>query len=224
MRELITETSEQENAIISERFEKLEKSFESIVTDSDFTGFRTNLADFVQKIIDNSTVLNTKLSYTTERIEHILTTIENLDNSEEFDKVLNTVNQNAGENLDKILADIENLKTRISEEIGSNSKTYFDDLSIKIANIISEISDVKSNLEEKCDNVSEDISQNVSTAFASTKISMENVIVAMNNLNDMLKEQSEKNAETILANIDELNGKVDEFSTDIVDELRSLFL
>lgn len=223
LRELITETSEQENAIISERFEKLEKSFESIVTDSDFTGFRTNLADFVQKIIDNSTVLNTKLSYTTERIEHILTTIENLDNSEEFDKVLNTVNQNAGENLDKILADIENLKTRISEEIGSNSKTYFDDLSIKIANIISEISDVKSNLEEKCDNVSEDISQNVSSAFASTKISMENVIVAMNNLNDMLKEQSEKNAETILANIDELNGKVDEFSTDIVDELRSSF-
>lgn len=223
LRELITETSEQENAIISERFEKLEKSFESIVTDSDFTGFRTNLADFVQKIIDNSTVLNTKLSYTTERIEHILTTIENLDNSEEFDKVLNTVNQNAGENLDKILADIENLKTRISEEIGSNSKTYFDDLSIKIANIISEISDVKSNLEEKCDNVSEGISQNVSTAFASTKISMENVIVAMNNLNDMLKEQSEKNAETILANIDELNGKVDEFSTDIVDELRSSF-
>ena len=223
LRELITETSEQENAIISERFEKLEKSFESIVTDSDFTGFRTNLADFVQKIIDNSTVLNTKLSYTTERIEHILTTIENLDNSEEFDKVLNTVNQNAGENLDKILADIENLKTRISEEIGSNSKTYFNDLSIKIANIISEISDVKSNLEEKCDNVSEDISQNVSTAFASTKISMENVIVAMNNLNDMLKEQSEKNAETILANIDELNGKVDEFSTDIVDELRTSF-
>ena len=223
LRELITETSEQENAIISERFEKLEKSFESIVTDSDFTGFRTNLADFVQKIIDNSTVLNTKLSYTTERIEHILTTIENLDNSEDFDKVLNTVNQNAGENLDKILADIENLKTRISEEIGSNSKTYFDDLSIKIANIISEISDVKSNLEEKCENVSEDISQNVSTAFASTKISMENVIVAMNNLNDMLKEQSEKNAETILANIDELNGKVDEFSTDIVDELRSSF-
>lgn len=223
LRELIIETSEQENAIISERFEKLEKSFESIVTDSDFTGFRTNLADFVQKIIDNSTVLNTKLSYTTERIEHILTTIENLDNSEEFDKVLNTVNKNAGENLDKILADIENLKTRISEEISSNSKTYFDDLSIKIANIISEISDVKSNLEEKCDNVSEDISQNVSTAFASTKISMENVIVAMNNLNDMLKEQSEKNAETILANIDELNGKVDEFSTDIVDELRSSF-
>lgn len=223
LRELITETSEQENAIISERFEKLEKSFESIVTDSDFTGFRTNLADFVQKIIDNSTVLNSKLSYTTERIEHILTTIENLDNSEEFDKVLNTVNQNAGENLDKILADIENLKTRISEEISSNSKTYFDDLSIKIANIISEISDVKSNLEEKCDNVSEDISQNVSTAFASTKISMENVIVAMNNLNDMLKEQSEKNAETILANIDELNGKVDEFSTDIVDELRTSF-
>lgn len=223
LRELIIETSEQENAIISERFEKLEKSFESIVTDSDFTGFRTNLADFVQKIIDNSTVLNTKLSYTTERIEHILTTIENLDNSEEFDKVLNTVNQNAGENLDKILADIENLKTRISEEIGSNSKTYFDDLSIKIANIISEISDVKSNLEEKCENVSEDISQNVSTAFASTKISMENVIVAMNNLNDMLKEQSEKNAETILANIDELNGKVDEFSTDIVDELRTSF-
>ena len=41
----------------------------------------------------------------------------------------------------------------------------------------------------------------------------------MNNLNDMLKEQSEKNAETILANIDELNGKVDEFSTDIVDEM-----
>ncbi len=223
LRELITEASEQENAIISERFEKLEKSFESIVTDSDFTGFRTNLADFVQKIIDNSTVLNTKLSYTTERIEHILTTIENLDNSEEFDKVLNTVNQNAGQNLDKILADIENLKTRISEEIDSNSKTYFDDLSIKIANIISEISDVKSNLEEKCDNVSEDISQNVSSAFASTKISMENVIVAMNNLNDMLKEQSEKNAETILANIDELNGKVDEFSTDIVDELRSSF-
>lgn len=223
LRELITETSEQENAIISERFEKLEKSFESIVTDSDFTGFRTNLADFVQKIIDNSTVLNTKLSYTTERIEHILTTIENLDNSEEFDKVLNTVNQNAGENLDRILADIENLKTRISEEISSNSKTYFDDLSIKIANIISEISDVKSNLEEKCENVSEDISQNVSTAFASTKISMENVIVAMNNLNDMLKEQSEKNAETILANIDELNGKVDEFSTDIVDELRTSF-
>ncbi len=221
LRELITETSEQENAIISERFEKLENSFESIVTDSDFAGFRKNLADFVQKIIDNSSVLNDELSYTTERIEHILTTIKNLDYSEEFDKVLSTVNQNASENLDKILADIEGLKSKIADEINSNSKTYFDDLNIQIANLISEVNDVKSDLDEKFNSVSEDISQNVSTAFASTKISMENVIVAMNNLNDMLKEKSEKNAETILANIDELNGKVDEFSTNITDELKT---
>lgn len=65
----------------------LQKSLSTIVTDSDFAGFKSDLADFVQKIIDNSSALNNSLSYSTERIESILATINSLDFRDDFAQI-----------------------------------------------------------------------------------------------------------------------------------------
>ena len=70
---------------INKKFQVFENSLENIVTDSDFSGFKSDLADFVQKIIDNSTALNNSLSYSTERIESILSTINSLDYKKDFE-------------------------------------------------------------------------------------------------------------------------------------------
>lgn len=51
------ETSSQSSDVISEKFKSFESSLENIVTDSDFAGFKSDLADFVQKIIDNSSAI-----------------------------------------------------------------------------------------------------------------------------------------------------------------------
>ena len=122
-------------------------------------------------------------------------------------KVLQDISEHTSQDIfGKISEEIASGQSEISENISSNTKAAFDDLSIALANLISEVNDVKFDLVQKNDTVAE----NVSTAFASVKLSLENILTAIGALNKNLVNNSDKSAETILANVDELCGKIDE--------------
>ena len=76
----------------SKEFEKLEKRLENIVTESDFSNFRADLADFVQKIIDNSSALNSELSFNSERILDSINSIDSSELKEDLSQVKNILN------------------------------------------------------------------------------------------------------------------------------------
>lgn len=71
IKDVVISNNEKFSIEVSEKFKKLENDFDKIVTEVDFAEFRTNLSDFVQKIIDNSAALNTQLSFGTEKLESI---------------------------------------------------------------------------------------------------------------------------------------------------------
>ena len=204
--------------VVENRFKSTDKklkTLENVVTETNFSDFRKDLADFVQKIIDNDTALNTELSYNTEKIEHILTNMNSADCkytvvSDKLDELKNLYGEKSVENCESIISDINDLK---SELVKADIKLNFDGLNVAIANVISEVNDIKSEMLQKHDNISED----VSTAFASVKLSLENIVAATNSFNDSVKNESNKSAETILANIDEIFGKVDELKENLND-------
>ena len=135
-------------------FENLQKSFSAIVTDTDFAGFKSDLADFIQKIIDNSTALNNELSYSTERIENILTTVRSLDFRDDFENVVLKINelkdlfeQNSNINYTNISSEITSLSDRLNSS--------FDNLDIRRQEIYgslkSDIEKIAGNLQSVID-------------------------------------------------------------------------
>ena len=192
---------------------------ENVVTEANFSDFRKDLADFVQKIIDNDASLNAELSFNNEKIEHILTNLNSFDCAHDevsgkLDELKALYDEKSVENCANIINDIKELR---EELVKADLKLNFDGLNVAIANVISEVNDIKNEMLQKHDNVSED----VSTAFASVKLSLENIVSATNSLNDSVKNEANKSAETILANIDELCGKIDELKADL-DETTEL--
>lgn len=139
LREFVGENSAQENALISERFEKLEKDFQTVVTESDFADFRKDLGDFVQKIIDNSAVLNLDLSHNTEKLDEILSLINTMDGN--FEKVQSFVEQGLNEFSQKISSEVKEHTNLFNQ----NSKQNYE-------NIIGEINTLKAQLDLGLDN------------------------------------------------------------------------
>ncbi len=160
LREFIGESTAQSNAIVTERFEKLENSFETIVTDTDFAGFKKDLADFVQKIIDNSTALNNDLSYSAERIESIFTKIKSLDYKDDFEKVLSAIEQNSG----NVVSDITDFREEFKQTVASNLENS--------ARVVEDISDVSAKLSGLEISVAESAREN----FESVKVLFDDLV------------------------------------------------
>ena len=82
-----------DNNVLSDKFSTLEEKFDTIISSDDFSSFKTDLADFVQKIIDNCSALNYELSSNKQNIENILNQIKSLDFSDNFQNITYKINE-----------------------------------------------------------------------------------------------------------------------------------
>ncbi|MBE7709987.1 MAG: hypothetical protein E7Z93_06030 [Cyanobacteria bacterium SIG32] len=101
---------------IREQLDKLNSVLSSVVTENDFAGFRHDLADFIQKIIDNSASLNSNLDMNKEVLQNLIADIEKLDIHKDLDllsAVLNELKSNAEINSDKIVNEISMLSSKV---------------------------------------------------------------------------------------------------------------
>lgn len=141
LKTVVSDTYVQSTGIISDKFKSLENAFENIVTDSDFASFKADLADFVQRVIDNSSALNNSLSYSTERIENILATVNSLDFHDDFDSISDNFKE-----LHKAIADLTGSNSSVFENIQNSlsqivSDTDFLNFKQEITNYVSRIID-----------------------------------------------------------------------------------
>ena len=157
IKSVVIETSSQSSDVISEKFKSFESSLENIVTDSDFAGFKSDLADFVQKIIDNSSALNNSLSYSTERIESILATINSLDFrddfaqiNEKFSELRNLISSIDKTQNEKLNNWEEKLSTVLSEE---DFQEFKNEISNYVQDLINDSSLIKSDLKQNKDQI-----------------------------------------------------------------------
>ena len=152
LRNIISQSSSDLSSELGGKFETLENSFQNIVTGSDFKGFKQDLADFVQKIIDNSSALNSELSYSTERIENILTTVKSLDFRDDFENIVSRVND---------------LKDAFEEGAKLN-----------YTNLSSEIAGMTQNLDRSFENLDEKRQE----AYSTLKNGLDEILVNLSNL------------------------------------------
>ena len=112
----LTSSNEDVNRMVREQLDRLNSVLSDVVTENDFTGFRHDLADFVQKIIDNSSSLNENLNINKETLQNLITEVEKLDIHKDLENVSNALNEllsNGANNTDKIVNEINILSSKI---------------------------------------------------------------------------------------------------------------
>ena len=212
----------QNNKDLTERFDVLQNSFNSIVTEQDFAAFRQDLADFVQKIIDNSKALNSELSYSTERIESILESVKALDFRDDFENIiirLNEIKESFEEgskiNYTNLSSEISSLSSRINtsfENLDTASKELYSDLKTETSIILENLKNLielnpQSSIDELSSIVS-GISENVNAVKDSV---VSDVVLSVN-------ENSNSNYEAVKDYINELSGNISNLKTEF-DEI-----
>ncbi len=194
---------------ILKKLDNFETSLSSIVSDSDFAGFKNDLADFVQKIIDNSSALNSELSYSAERIENILTTVKALDFRDDFAGIESRINdlketfdEGSKVNYTNLSEQINTIKTLIDNGfsgVDTSRETVYNDLKNRINDIVSnlqtvinsnpqksidELSSVVLNLSENAAELRKNISTDIQGDYGDVKSSINAVALALQNVKE----------------------------------------
>lgn len=194
---------------VLKKLDDLEISLSTIVSDSDFAGFKSDLAEFVQKIIDNSTALNSELSYSAERIENILTTVKALDFRDDFVGIENRINDlkealDEGSkvnysNLSEQISTIKALLDRGFDDIDASRQSVYNDLKnnldVILLNIqtvlnsnpqksIDELSSLVENLSGVASDLRKDITSDIQGDYGDVKSSINAVAVTLQAVKD----------------------------------------
>ena len=145
-----------------EILENIEKQFQGIVTEDDFQNFKSDMAEFTQKVIDNSTVLNEELKAAFVRVENAVASIETEDYKVEFDKLSEqfsdklaelkeTFENSSSSNFESLSQKIEAVKVEAGVENLANSvndirASFENNSKMNYENLVSEINNLKSEI------------------------------------------------------------------------------
>ena len=187
------------------QFESFERAFSQILTTEDFSHFKGEFAEFIQKIVDNSNVLyensNSLKSQLNERAQEVQAKLADLLVNVQYLKDVSS--QNSYEFLDNVKQCVNDAV----EKLNSNSEINFGDLKGSFENIMSEIAEIKDDFAQKNDtNVF-----NISSGFDNIKVSLENIVSALHSMgatNESLSAVDEK--------INRLNDVISALSSDLL--------
>lgn len=117
--------------------------------------------------------------------------------------------------LNEVSSELHNISDEIKENINNNTTVNVDELKNNIRNIVTELSDIRTDFNQRYDaNVF-----NMSTGFDGVKSSLANIISSFNGLGAMFDEVSQKNFTNLSSNLDEISGRVDELKHVITELL-----
>lgn len=117
--------------------------------------------------------------------------------------------------LEQVSDKLHNISDEIKESINNNTVVDIEELKTGIRDIVTEISDVRTDFNQRYDaNVF-----NISNGFEGVKASFENIISSFNGMGSMFEEISQKNYTNISTNLDEISGRVDELKHVITEIL-----
>ncbi len=197
----------------SEEFQSLEKNLENILTEADFANFREDLRDFIQKIIDNSSALNSELSFSTERILDSVNSIDYSDLKDDLsvlrsclDDLKQVSYQESFDEINGLLAHIgENVQT-LRASIGADVQEHYGAIKVGLDELIVNLHDIKDDLSA----AAEDIKENSNNNYSALKDYVEEV---SSNMGSLLDSVSVLKTDTIIGRekLYEINEKIDKF-------------
>lgn len=214
----------------SGEFENLEKRLENIVTETDFANFREDLGDFVQKIIDNSSALNSELSFGTERVLDAVNSIDYSDLKDDLSELRNCLDdlkkisyQASFDELSGVLADVKN---RLDELKGVSYQASFDELSVMLGQIADNIHTLSASIGADVQENYGAVKDSLDTLVSNLQMVRDDVAVTV----DGIKENSNNNytalkdyVEEVSSNISSLMDSASVLKTDTVISREKLY-
>ena len=217
VKDLVSNSSEFSSNLIEDKFAGLKESFSNIVTEEDFTNFRSDFADFIQKILDNVTVAHFNSDTNKEKLFEIAEQIKLLDYSNDFAGVSARLDDIKNELLTDFKTNYDNIINSISlfkEELNKNISESSEDRNDKYNNINNELSDILLNVQLLKDLTSEkstEIFENISTDLHSS----------FDELRENINSGTRVDIENLKNLINDVSLKLEGFSTDFIQKYDS---
>ena len=215
LRENLTSSNENTKQIINEQLDKLNSVLSAVVTENDFTGFRHDLADFIQKIIDNTVSLNENLNVNKDVLHNLIKEIESLDINQNINTIANALDGlriNVSDNISLINTKIDNFSSKIDELSNQNLEDRINSLSENIYDSSESIKNMQSEVFEKLSKDNEELQEQLVNFNFDKKF--ENLSSAINDVHNTAID----NADKITTGLDNISFKIDSISTGTLEE------
>ncbi len=243
LRNNLMSASESNSLTIREELDKLSKILSAVVTENDFAGFRHDLADFVQKIIDNSSSLNDNLNLNKTVLEDLITKVENFDIHQDLQTISNALDglqeteKNSAEKLETNITCLSDKLNQSTDLLLEKANTNSDRLSTGIDNLSNLVYEVKNEFSQTAlDNagtINAGIKNLGSTVLEMqgdfSQTAMENaekitsaIDVVGNNLSDTgnkLMQKATENSEKISSAIENIESKIIDNNTQLTQKI-----
>ena len=199
------------------KFCELNEKLASVVTDDDFNTFRSDLTDFIQKIVDTSNYFNNGLSENKEKLEQILQSLQSSDAKEMIREISDTVSENSAKNLTTITTGLDVISEKL-DNAAFNFQHKADENAEKITDAINDIN-VKISLFNK------EVCENIIGKYPDLSVVNESLHDFIGEINDIYKQTGSVIEEKLSAklfeleksfaeNADRYNEKLAEFKSD----------
>lgn len=198
--------NEDTNRMINEHLDRLNSTLSDVVTEKDFTGFRHDLADFIQKIIDNSASLNENLNINKEVLEKLITEVENLDihqNIETIANALEGLQTGFARDTEKITGDINSINEKINSLTNQPLEEKITNLNVSLFDAAESLKNMQSEVFEKLSQDNEEISKQIENLNIPANFG------TLNNSMSDIREISLHGTEKISSDIENLSSKLD---------------
>lgn len=216
IKNMLSETGLQTQQILTAQLDNLEKKILNISTEEEFIGFRKELSEFAQQVIQSTNLMRGDLAETNEELKGLLSYLSAMDikNSFETFASLTKVSEN------NIHDSISKLSDDISKEIGKNknlTKTDIDAGVVRVnetVNLAKEeiVEESKSNLASVLEHIQSVVNNIFSVKNAIHIENMENAEAIDNKFQDLkedltnssnfIVQSSQENVEQILSNVE----------------------
>ncbi len=223
---LQSEVSEYESLIKDNKdiLDKLYEKFDTTITSKNFDEFRSDLADFVQKIIDNSSVLNSELAHNSEKIDNILDNLESSDYKERFDGIsskIDSVQDVLSENSMNNFSNIKGMLEKLSEAVNEQQKIYElsasqseQDRKDFVKNISENLKDIENVIAANIESFKYNVNENI--------LGIKDFVTEVGHSTNSLYSESEKKLTSKLESIEILNNAFEVSLNSVHSELKGV--
>ena len=239
------------NSVIEEQLNKLEKSLKASMSENSFVEFKKDLADFIQKILDNSAALHINTEDTKLKIADIYLKLKEQDCSADVKGVLENVialkqcfegnSQNIISEVKQVSQDVSEMKdefvklglannAKVSENIeviSSKLDNIQDNLALEVANTFSDMKDMFSNLAGEISSIQSEHSEYVKDSYSTQVQKLAQVAEDVQQIGDSVRQFSDsekQNLEEALANLKDYITELDVAAKDSSDLTNAKFV
>lgn len=231
LKNMLSETGEQNQKILTAQLDNLEKKILNISTEEEFIGFRKELSEFSKEVIQSTNLMRSDLADTNSELKSLLSYLSAMDIKNSFENFagLTKVSEN------NVKESVSKISSEIKKEIAKNQETTKGDIEESVLKVQESLDVAKQEITESSKNnlssILEHIQSVVNNIFSiknSMHIeNMENIEALDSKFQDLkddftnssnfIVQNSQENLESVLTNVEKIFQEVSTVKEGIED-------